>query len=153
MSYLKRNDTDELIYKQKQTHKLKEQIYGCWQVRVGQMDSQGVWNQHIHTAEFKMDKQQGPTVQHRELCSMLCGSLDGRGVWGRMDTCIYKAEALCCEPETVSTLLIEYSPKSNKKFKKINLCENLDKVVMTMEESPLPASPAENTSPLAQDKG
>ena len=23
---------------------------------------------------------QGPTVEHRELCSMLCGSLDGRGV-------------------------------------------------------------------------
>ena len=25
---------------------------------------------------------EGPTVQHRELCLMLCGSLDGRGVWG-----------------------------------------------------------------------
>ena len=24
-----------------------------------------------------MDDQQGLTVQHRELCSMLCGSLDG----------------------------------------------------------------------------
>ena len=32
-----------------------------------------------------MDNQQGPTVEHRELCSVLCGSLDGRGVWGRMD--------------------------------------------------------------------
>ena len=30
----------------------------------------------------KMDDQQGPTEQHRELCSMLCGSLDGRVVWG-----------------------------------------------------------------------
>ena len=29
---------------------------------------------------------EGPTVQHRELCLMLCGSLDGRGAWGRMDT-------------------------------------------------------------------
>ena len=29
--------------------------------------------------------QQGPTVKHRELCMMLCGSLDGRGVLGRMD--------------------------------------------------------------------
>ena len=26
---------------------------------------------------FKMDNQQGPAVEHRELCSMLCGSLDG----------------------------------------------------------------------------
>ena len=29
---------------------------------------------------YKMDKQQAPTVYHMELCSMLCGSLDGRGV-------------------------------------------------------------------------
>ena len=28
-----------------------------------------------------MDNQQGPTVQHMELCSMSCGSLDGRGAW------------------------------------------------------------------------
>ena len=40
----------------------------------------------VVTALFKLDNQQGPTVQHRELCSMLCGSLDGRGDWGRMDT-------------------------------------------------------------------
>ena len=33
-----------------------------------------------------MDHQQGPTVQHRELCSMLRGSLDGTGVWGRVGT-------------------------------------------------------------------
>ena len=32
-----------------------------------------------------MDNQEGPTVEHVELCSMLCGSLDGRGVWRRMD--------------------------------------------------------------------
>ena len=36
-----------------------------------------------------MDNQQGPTVQHRKLCCILCGSLDGRGVWGRMDTCMF----------------------------------------------------------------
>ena len=29
-----------------------------------------------------MDNQQGPTVEHGELCSTLYGSLDGRGVWG-----------------------------------------------------------------------
>ena len=33
-----------------------------------------------------MDNQQGSTIQHKELCSMLCGNLDGREVWGRMDT-------------------------------------------------------------------
>ena len=30
---------------------------------------------------LKMDNQQGPTAQQRELGSMLCGRLDGRGIW------------------------------------------------------------------------
>ena len=38
--------------------------------------------------------------------STRCGSLDGKGVWGRMDTCIYIAESLCCPSETITTLLI-----------------------------------------------
>ena len=42
----------------------------------------------------KQMNQQGPTVQHRQLCSGLCGSLDGRGVWGRMDTSICMSESL-----------------------------------------------------------
>ena len=58
----------------------------------------------------------GPTVYHRELCSMLRGSLDGRAVWGRMDTCVCMAESLHCLPETITTLLIGYTPVQNKKF-------------------------------------
>ena len=42
-------------------------------------DSYGVLDGHVHTAVFKMDNQQGPTVYHWELCLMLCGSLDGGG--------------------------------------------------------------------------
>ena len=42
---------------------------------------------------------------------MLSGSLDERGVWRRMDTCIRMAESLCCPLETIATLLIVYSPK------------------------------------------
>ena len=41
---------------------------------------------------------------------MLCGSLDGRGVWGRMDTCVCMAESLHCLPETITILLIGYNP-------------------------------------------
>ena len=40
---------------------------------------------------------------------MLCGSLDGRGVWGRMDTCVCMAESLCYPPEAITTLLIGYT--------------------------------------------
>ena len=48
-----------------------------------------------------------------ELFSILCASLDGRGVWGRRDTCICKAESLYCSPETIKTLLIGYTPIQN----------------------------------------
>ena len=41
-------------------------------------------------------------IMHRNLCSMLCGNLDGRGVWGRMDTCVCVAEILHCPPETIT---------------------------------------------------
>jgi len=63
-----------------------------------------------------MNNQQGPTVQHRDLCSMLCGSLDGRGVWGRKDSCTCITESLDCAPETITTVLIGYPPVQNKKF-------------------------------------
>ena len=53
-----------------------------------------------------------------ELCSTLCGSLDERGVWGRMDTCVCMAEFLQCSPEIITTLLIGYIPIHNKKLKK-----------------------------------
>ena len=36
---------------------------------------------------------------------MLCGSLDGRGVWGRMDTYICMAESLCCVSINITRLL------------------------------------------------
>ena len=38
---------------------------------------------------------------------MLCGDLDGNGVWGRMDTCIYMTESLLCSPETITTLFVD----------------------------------------------
>ena len=77
-----------------------------------------MWDGRVHIAVFKKDDQQGPTVEQRELCSMLCGSLDGRGVWGRMDTCICMAESLHCSPETITMLLICYTSIRNNKFRK-----------------------------------
>ena len=50
------------------------------------------------------------TVQHTGLCSMSRGSLDGRGVGGRMDTCICMVESLLCSFEGITTLLIGYTP-------------------------------------------
>ena len=50
----------------------------------------------VHTVTFKMDKYPGPTVWHRGLCSVSYGSLDGRGVWGRVDTCVCVTVSLLC---------------------------------------------------------
>ena len=72
------------------------------------------------TAIFKMDNQQGPTVWHRELCSVLCRSLDEKGVEWRMDTySICRAEALLCSPRTITTLVVNrlYTSIQNKKYK------------------------------------
>ena len=73
-----------------------------------------------------MDNHQRPIAQHMELCSMLRGSLDGRAVWGRIDTCKCMAEVLHCSSETTTTLLIvipQYKIQSLKfkKKKKISL--------------------------------
>ena len=67
------------------------------------------------SAIFKMDNQQGPTVEHRELCSILCGSLDGRAL-GRTDECVGMTESLCCSPETTTALLTSYIPIQKKKL-------------------------------------
>ena len=40
------------------------------------------------------------------LCSVLCGSLDGKGVWGRKDICTCVAESLRCSLETITTLFV-----------------------------------------------
>ena len=61
-------------------------------------------------AKFKMDKQQGLLYSTllNKLSSMSCGSLDGKGVWGRMDTCIGMTESLHCSPEAITTLFVNW---------------------------------------------
>ena len=44
--------------------------------------------------------------------------LSERGVWGRMGTCMCMAELLSHSHETITTLLIGYTPIQNKKLKK-----------------------------------
>ena len=38
-------------------------------------DKLGVWDQQIHTTVYKIDKEQGPTVEHRQLYSVSCNGL------------------------------------------------------------------------------
>ena len=37
--------------------------------------------------------------------SMVCGRLDGKGVWGRMDPYLCITESLHCSPETTTSLI------------------------------------------------
>ena len=52
-----------------------------------------------------------------KLSSVLCGNLDEKGVWGRMDACIYMAEFLFYSSEFITTLLIVYTPMQKEKLK------------------------------------
>ena len=99
-----------LLTKQKETHSQTQKMNSWFS---GGLDSYGFWEDHVHTAIFKMDNPQKPIAQYMELCSMLYGSLDERQVWGRMDTCICMTESLHCSPETTTTLLIFYTPIQN----------------------------------------
>ena len=47
---------------------------------------------------------------------MLCGTLDGRRVWKRMDTFTNMTESLCCSPEAVTTLFVNRLYPNTKKF-------------------------------------
>ena len=64
-----------LFTKQKQAHRYRKQIYG-YQRRKGW----GRINQEFGISRYKLlyikiEKQQGPTVQHMELCSIFCSNL------------------------------------------------------------------------------
>ena len=62
-----------------------------------------------------------------ELCPMLHSSLDGRGVWGRMDTCVCMAESLCRSPEAITTLLMVYAAAAAKSLQScLTLCDPID---------------------------
>ena len=53
----------------------------------------GVWDYQTQTTIYRMDKQQGYIVQHREIQPLFCNNFK----W----SLIYKnIESLCCTPET-----------------------------------------------------
>ena len=61
-----------LSVKQKQNQGHREQTGGCQGGRGLERVGVGVWDQQMQTGIHRMDKQEGPTVQHRELYSISC---------------------------------------------------------------------------------
>ena len=75
ITYMKnlKYDTNEpiLSVKHKQNHGHREQTGGCQGGGEQERDGLEVWGQQMQTGLYRMDKQQGPTAQHRELYSIL----------------------------------------------------------------------------------
>ena len=67
-----------LSMKQKQTHRHREQSCGCQGGGGWVREGLRVWDQQMQTSKYRMDKQQGPTVQHRELYSISCDKPYGK---------------------------------------------------------------------------
>ena len=55
-----------LSTKQKQTHRHREQTCGCQGGGGRERVGLGVWDQQMQTIIYRMDKKQGPIIQHRE---------------------------------------------------------------------------------------
>ena len=70
---------------------------------------------------YQLSHQGSPTVWLREFCSVLHGSLEETEAWGRMDPCMCVAESLCCPPETITTLFVNWlypSTRGKKVYKR-----------------------------------
>ena len=94
--------------RQKQTYRLRGWTYGYQWGRMSGEEIVREFGIDMYTLLYLkwITNKDLLTVDHRELCSMLGGSLDGKGVWGENGSCIRMAESLCCPPETITTLLI-----------------------------------------------
>ena len=66
-------DTNELIYETETDSQTQRTDLWLprWKEEWGR-DGLGVWDQQIQTIIYRMDKQQGPTAQDRELYSISC---------------------------------------------------------------------------------
>ena len=107
-----------ILTKQKQAHKLQERAYGCpwegWEegrVREFGMDMYTVL--YLKRITNKHLLQSTGNSAQCYVAAWMGGEFGGE--WIRVGM----AESLCCSPETITTLLISYTPK--QKVLKINL--------------------------------
>ena len=75
------------------------------------------YEEKIVAAIYKMDNQQGPKIQHMELCSMLCGA-GWEGSLGENGYMCMSCWAPSCSTKTVRTLLINYTQTQSHLKKK-----------------------------------
>ena len=98
-----------ILMKQEQTHSHREQTCGC-QGGVGGRDGLGVWGQQMQTIIYRIDRQQGPIIQHRELYSISCDKPLEKNrkknvyIYTHTYAYICTTESLCCAIEINTTL-------------------------------------------------
>ena len=58
----KKIDTNKLIYRTETDSQTRKQTYSYQRGKVGRREKLEIWEEHIHTTIYKIDKQQGSTV-------------------------------------------------------------------------------------------
>ena len=80
---------------------------GAWWTVIRGVAQGRTWLKQLSSSSiFKIDNQQRPTAQQRELSSVFCNNVNGKRIWKRIDTCICITESLCWIPESNTTLLV-----------------------------------------------
>ena len=87
-------DINEHIYETKTDSQI--QRTDLWMPRGRGEEGLGVWDQQMQTIIYRMDKQQCPTVQHRELYSI---SYNNHNRKEYEKEYVYITESLCCTAE------------------------------------------------------
>ena len=65
-------NTNELIYETETDSDTENKLMVTKREGEGGRGKLGIWDQQIQTTTYKIDKQQGPTVQHSELYTIPC---------------------------------------------------------------------------------
>ena len=111
---LKRNDTNK-PKKEKETHRFREQIYGCRREGEGMVRDLGMDMCTLLYLKRIFNKGLLYTIWNSAQCysaTWMRGSLrENEYMYIRM------AESLHCSPETITILLMRYTAVENKKFK------------------------------------
>ena len=77
----RQNDLQKQKQTQIQRHRKQLMVAKGKDGRKGKLEA---WDQQIHTAIHKTDNQHGPTVWHRELCSISYNNLQWKRIWKRI---------------------------------------------------------------------
>ena len=72
---LRKNDTHELICETETDSQSQRADLWLPVRKSSEREGLGVWDEQMQTIIYRMDKQQGPTVYHRELYPISCDKL------------------------------------------------------------------------------